>query len=163
VKRILYWLLALICIALIVYFSRQPFSQQDISPYIKKYPTIVTLVKTVPDIQFHYNGKLISSHANAVGFIQFIIRKAVHITIYGLLGLSLLFALKGKNKITWKSWLLTAIIVLAVASYDEITQLKTPQRTGCIPDVIMDFTGFLIFTIPALIRAKYIKKRKEFW
>ncbi len=145
-KQIVYWLFTLICIAVIFYFSRQPFSQQDISPYLHKYPSLVSLLKTIPDIHFHYIGRLHSSHADPLGFIQFIIRKMAHITIYGLLGLSLLFAMNGKNKITWKSYLLAGILVLGVASTDELNQLHNPDRTGCTADVILDFTGFLIFS-----------------
>ena len=153
-KRLLSWLLVIICIATIAYFSRQPFSQQDISPYINKYPAVVKMVKTMPLIQFHYNTSLIDSHANTIGFIQFIIRKVAHLTIYGLFGLSLLFALQGKRKINYKTWLLAGIIVLVVASGDELNQLQNSDRTGCTADVIMDFTGYLIFSTLYLLIAK---------
>ena len=137
-------------IGAIVYFSRQPFAQQDLSPLIRSNQQIITFVKEQPQVKFYYHHRLIDSHADTVAFIQFIIRKTVHFLLYGALGISLLIALT-QERPTFRNWLWAGIFVLLIAGGDELNQLQMQQRTGCIPDVILDGSGFVIISLPYMM------------
>ncbi len=93
-KRLASWLLVLLFIGVIFYCSGQPSAQQDISPYIAKYSQLIKLLQDLPAVEFNYAHHLQSSHQDTIGFIQFVIRKITHMTIYGLLGLAIIYALE---------------------------------------------------------------------
>lgn len=146
-EKLLYWIPALILATMIACFSMQSFSQQDLSPRIQNNQWLIKTVQQMPRIQFNYKNSHLDSHTDQIKFIQFIIRKTAHLTLYGLLGLFLLYALKNKRKIKLKHYLFAAVIVLSIATADEINQLYSLERTGCKEDIILDFTGYLLFSL----------------
>jgi len=148
-KEIMRWLLVLVCIAFIARFSNQPVGQQDLRPLIEQHPKIIKLVQKIPQVTFYYDDRLVDSK-DTVNFIHFMLRKLAHVTIYGTLGLLLLFAFSGTGRIKPWHWILTGFLVFGVASADEINQLNIPTRTGCKEDIILDFTGYLIFSLIVL-------------
>jgi VanZ family protein len=148
------WILVIFWVLLIAYFSRQPFQHQDLRPVISSHPQLIHFVQQMPLVEFHYHRSLINSHSHTVGFIQFVIRKIMHMTIYGLFGLSLLFALSSNRKAIFKNWLLTALLIVSIASLDELNQHFSTTRTGCFEDVMMDFSGFLIFSFIQRLASK---------
>jgi len=154
-KKIKYWLLVLLCG--IAYFSHQPFHQQDISPYIEKAEILTQTVRQLPQIQFSYNNAIIDSQGNTVGFIQFLLRKLAHLCLYGLLGISLLLTTRDMDDDKIKQWIIVGIIVFVVASADEVNQLFSSGRTGCKEDIVMDFTGYVLFSIVYFIINKFRK------
>jgi VanZ family protein len=145
-KNPLRWIIVLLWLLMIGYFSHQPFQQQDIAPYIMAHPRLIHLVQQMPAIEFSYNNSPINSHTNTVQFVQFIVRKLMHLTIYGLFGLSLLLALPSSSKVRFRHWTLAALIVLGTAALDELNQYMSTTRTGCKEDIAMDFFGFLLFS-----------------
>ena len=150
-KPTIYWLPVILLLGAIFYFSGQAASEQDITPYIKQFHQIIHLLQRLPDIHFYYyNHRLISSHQDTVGFIQFIIRKMTHLCLYGVFGLTLLQALQAsrsarKNSPRWPVSVTTGLLIIIIASLDEYQQSLTASRTGCIQDVVVDFCGFLLF------------------
>ncbi|MGI6422924.1 MAG: VanZ family protein [Syntrophomonadaceae bacterium] len=141
------WILVGIFLVGIIYFSQQEFQQQDISPLIEQNQGLVMLVQKLPPIEFTYHQRVINSHQNTVAFIHFIIRKMAHVFIYGCFGLSLLRALKPLARQQLALWFIVATIVLLVAGLDELNQLYSGGRTGCPQDVILDFSGYLLFSL----------------
>ena len=141
------WILVGIFLVGIIYFSQQEFQQQDISPLIEQNQGLVMLVQKLPPIEFTYHQRVINSHQNTVAFIHFIIRKMAHVFIYGCFGLSLLRALKPLARQQLALWFIVATIVLLVAGLDELNQLYSGCRTGCPQDVILDFSGYLLFSL----------------
>jgi VanZ family protein len=141
------WILVGIFLVGIIYFSQQEFQQQDISPLIEQNQGLVMLVQKLPPIEFTYHQRVINSHQNTVAFIHFIIRKMAHVFIYGCFGLSLLRALKPLARQQLALWFIVATIVLLVAGLDELNQLYSGGRTGCPQDVILDFSGNLLFSL----------------
>lgn len=156
-KNPLRWIIVLVWLLIIGYFSHQPFQQQDIAPYIMAYPRLIHLVQHLPVIEFHYNTSLISSHSNTVQFIQFILRKLMHITIYGLFGLSLLLALLAGGKVKFRHWVVAALLVLGVATLDEFNQYLSSTRTGCKEDIAMDFFGYILFSSVLLVLKRWVR------
>ncbi len=150
-KKFWNWVPVFICLAGIAHFSQQQFNQQDISPLIEQNERLVQMVQNVPAISFSYNNMIYDSHIDTVVFIHFLIRKLAHITIYGLFGILLLLATKASLKNIIIRWAAVGMIVLLVASADETNQLYNVGRTGCKEDILMDFTGYILFGLGCFI------------
>ncbi len=159
-KIIMRWILVLMCISMIFRFSNQPLSDQDLRPTIEKHPEIIKIVQKMPQIAFYYHDRLVESHEDTVSFIHFMLRKLAHLVLYGTLGLLILYGFNGTGKIKPTYWILTGFLVFAIACADEINQFNNPARTGCKEDIILDFTGFLIFSLLAMF-IYYIKTRYQ--
>jgi len=70
----------------IAYFSNQPFSKQDLAPVLQRYPRLVQAVMALPEVQFRYAGTVFSNRRDPVRFLQFVLRKAAHLFLYGMYG-----------------------------------------------------------------------------
>lgn len=74
--------------------------------------------------------------------LHFLIRKAAHLTEYGILGALLFRALRGERTDWLVRWAVGAIVIAAcVASFDEWRQTFVPSRTGTPVDVVIDTVG----------------------
>ncbi len=154
VSRLWNWIFVIICLAGIAYFSQQQYSQQDISPFIEQNERLVSMVKELPVIEiFYYNDPalVINSHQDTVGFIHFVFRKLAHLTIYGLFGLSLLLVVRPVIKNPLARWMIVGILVLLVAGLDETNQFYSNSRTGCKEDILLDFSGYVLFSLIYLV------------
>ncbi|WP_461374710.1 VanZ family protein [Candidatus Aquicultor sp.] len=150
----LHWLLVLAFLAVIAHFSSQTFHEQDLRPELKKYSSVVSAVRKLPEVRFAYNSRPTDNHKNPVDFIQFFIRKGAHVAIYGAFGLALAAALKCSGlKRKWP-WLVAGALLISVASLDEWNQTLVGNRTGMARDVLLDFGGFLVFTCLAWVAGK---------
>ncbi|MDQ3009121.1 MAG: VanZ family protein [Acidobacteriota bacterium] len=75
--------------------------------------------------------------------IHFLIRKAAHFTVYGILALLLFRAFRGNSRLRWAwSWAIYAWLILAAyALSDEFHQSLTHHRTSSIYDSLIDTSG----------------------
>lgn len=71
------------------------------------------------------------------------LRKTIHFSYYGLIGLSAWFALREEAR----RLALALILVLGVSCFDEVRQSFTPGRTGKIEDVLIDLAGAAVCVI----------------
>lgn len=149
-KKFWYVMLVLVYLLLICHFSNQSSSQQDLRPFIEEYPQVVEMVQEMPRVQFYYCNQVLDSREEPVQFIQMFIRKMVHLLMYGFLGILLLQATGGLRGVSLRRWFLVALLVLAAATFDEVNQISTPQRTGCREDVLVDLTGYFLFSLLVL-------------
>lgn len=87
--------------------------------------------------------------------LNHVIRKAAHLTEYGILGALTFRALRGERR-SWNArWAIGAIVFATfIASIDEIHQSFVPSRTGTWHDVLLDAGGATIAQI--LIRAAQV-------
>jgi VanZ family protein len=88
--------------------------------------------------------------------VHFLLRKAGHLTAYGILGALAINAVRGEARdwrLRWAGYAL--LIVLAVASIDEWHQSHIPSRTGTPVDVGIDLMGAIIAV--ALSRARHAR------
>ncbi|MEN6351008.1 MAG: VanZ family protein [Syntrophomonas sp.] len=139
------WLLVIGWVLGIAYFSGQSSSKQDLRPFIEAHPAVVKVVREMPHVSFYYADRLVDNYKDPVQFIQMFIRKLVHFTIYGCLGILLLLATGGLKRLTPGRWILIGLLLLGVAAVDEFNQFLTPSRTGCIEDVIVDVSAYVLF------------------
>jgi len=78
-----------------------------------------------------------------LAYFHFLIRKAAHVTEYGILYLLARRPLRIRSPhwAVWQNTLAALALVLLVASYDEFHQSLSLQRTGTVYDVALDVSG----------------------
>jgi VanZ family protein len=86
--------------------------------------------------------------------LHFLMRKAAHFSVYGILALLLFRAFRNRSASGWKrSWAGYSLLIVAVyALLDEYHQTLTEMRTGSIYDSLIDISGgvtvlFLIWMV----------------
>ncbi len=124
-----YWLPAVLWTCVVLAASTDAFSSQNTGSILARVATALF------------------GHINPATFelVHFLIRKAAHLTEYGILGLLWFRAWRGvRVGWYWKWGLFGVAIVLVVASADEIHQTFVPSRTGEFSDVVLDLFGALI-------------------
>ncbi|MGQ9533586.1 MAG: VanZ family protein [Desulfotomaculales bacterium] len=141
----LYWLLAVTSLAVIAYFSRLPAADQDLRPFIRQHPVLVRAAESLPHVSFSWGGRPVDNRRDPVRFLQFCVRKAAHLFLYGMYGLSLMRALGGSGLKGLLGFGLVALLVVMVAALDEHNQARIAGRSGRPEDVGVDFAGFLLF------------------
>ncbi|HEY3374392.1 MAG TPA: VanZ family protein [Candidatus Aquicultor sp.] len=156
------WLLLVVCLATIWYFSNQTFKQQDLRPKIREYTGLVHIVQAMPRIHFDYDGnhKPTDNRKDPVNFIHFWIRKGAHVIMYGILGLSLLLVLGRYIRTERTRYLAAGFGVTLVAGFDEFNQTFVGDRTGMFRDVLVDLAGFILFALAFYLAKRFIILRK---
>ncbi len=101
--------------------------------------------------------------SDRIGMSEHFVRKAAHMTEYGILSGTLIAALRKSCGISAVKSALTAVAVSAIyASTDEIHQLFVADRNGSFRDVLIDTSGALIIAVLYLLISKiFIKKLKK--
>jgi VanZ family protein len=130
------WIPVLLLVAIIALFSSQPYKDQNVQPYLKKVVDENQLRESLPDVSFKYTDAVISAKETPFGFVEFFIRKGMHVTLYGLLGLAGLFAFRRVG--------FSLLFVVVVASLDEWNQAMRGGRTGTPLDVGVDILGAVL-------------------
>lgn len=139
------WLPAVAVLAAIAYFSNQPFAAQDIRPWLVQHIWLMQQVRELPPVRFTYDEQVIDNRVDPAGFVQFWVRKGMHLLLYGLLGLALVTPLGKAGLKGGSRWSAAAAALLAVAAFDEQHQLAVSGRTGRVLDVLVDLAGFGLF------------------
>ena len=78
-------------------------------------------------------------------------RKGIHLSAYGLVGLSLARAAIAGKSTKAGAWVFSLSSVLCLASFDELRQTTAPNRTGSAWDVALDMTGATLFVLIGLL------------
>lgn len=129
-KRIFYWLPPIAWMGLIFYLSTDEFSAQNSGSWLE---TILNYFR-------------ISLTPGTLHEINFVIRKAAHLTGYAILTILFYRAVRSGRLPRWNFRTAVMALVLAAgyAIFDEWRQSFTLHRTATPLDVIVDWTGGLI-------------------
>ncbi|HZK44073.1 MAG TPA: VanZ family protein [Syntrophomonadaceae bacterium] len=149
--KVIKGLIICVLLAVILVLPRLELEKEYIYPVIKDNEQIEKVLLSLPRIQYHYANRLHDSHADPVKFAQFTIRKVAHAVLYGLLGLVFVWILIGRRFKGLLPWILAGGAVLLIAILDEVNQYYLVNRTGCIEDVLVDMSGYVIFAILILV------------
>ena len=128
-RRFAYWLPA-ICIALMISgFSTSVFSGEHTSRIIMPLLHWLFPVASQNTLEFLHSG----------------IRKAAHITEFGMFGTAVFHGLRGE-RLGWRlDWAVIALLIAAgYAGLDEWHQSFVPLREARIADVLIDSSGALL-------------------
>jgi VanZ family protein len=128
-----YWLPVLVWMSLIFSFSTDVGSAANTSRFIE--PILRWLIPNISP--------------GAVEKAHFFIRKAAHLSEYGVLGVLLWRALRhtrlgASGRIFWKPAVAALVLSAAYAATDEFHQSFVPTRTASVRDVMIDTSGSLL-------------------
>lgn len=96
-------------------------------------------------IEFIYGGQEISIQNNGYfPFVEFFIRKAAHFFTYFIIGFFWLLGLRKRVRHDWLTILLSILLAIGYASFDELRQSFNPGRTALMADVFLDTAGAIV-------------------
>ena len=135
-SRLVTWVPALIWTALVLGFSSGEFSAENTGSLLA--PLLIWLFPWITP--------------NQIGVIHGLVRKAAHLTEYGILALLWFRTLtrNGRLRVPAGAWL-ALLICVASAILDETHQATIPSRTGSAADVLLDSIGATIALVPACL------------
>ena len=116
--------------------------------------------KFLSQFEFTYAGSLVSIKNNGyISFIEFFIRKGTHFFSFFLLGFFWVLGLRKRMREEWLVILLSILLCIGYASFDELRQSFHPGRTGIMADVILDTAGAIagVGTAWLLMKKKIIQ------
>lgn len=120
--------------------SGQTYEQQTLIPALQRYLPSEPFKGFLSLFQIPYWGMTISIEERGYyPFVEFLIRKASHVVIFGLIALAVLNMLP-KPKV-WIAFTVTS----AIAFVDEYHQSLTGGRTPTLHDVLLDMFGAALF------------------
>jgi len=139
------WIPAVLWILVIFTFSSQPYSKQDVRPWLKQQIPEKIVKEKLGHVKVHYDGSEISIQTKGVqGFIEFFIRKAAHVSSFAVLAVLIQWAVSRSWSTGIKGYILSFALALLYAGLDEWHQSFTPERTPKLTDVWIDTTGIFI-------------------
>ncbi|HHY37302.1 MAG TPA: VanZ family protein [Firmicutes bacterium] len=89
--------------------------------------------------------------------VVFVIRKAIHVTAYGVLALFCYYGSVGTRVLKRAPFLSALFLALIVAGLDEFIQTFQNGRTGALADVAIDGVGIAL----ALLLLRILQGRKQ--
>ncbi|TCP53732.1 VanZ family protein [Tumebacillus sp. BK434] len=160
-RRFGIWLLlSLAWMLLIFYKSGQSYGEQDLRPLLRQWIEEPTLLLVLPNIEFLYDGGLVS-YQDPYSMLEFFIRKAAHVTEYFILAFLLWRTFAATTVRQVSALILTALLSILYAASDEWHQSFVPGRTGHAIDVYVDSIGvFLVVLLALFFRSGRSKRQK---
>lgn len=152
-------LFLLVIVGVLFFSSGQTYEQQSIIPTLEEWLPGKPLESQLAKLQIPYWGKIISVEERGYyAFVEFLIRKAAHVFIFGLLAIAVYSILP---KIRYRS-VVALLITLTLAIGDEFHQSLTGGRTATSNDVLLDMAGAVIFLLALrLIQLGIAKRRRK--
>lgn len=90
-----------------------------------------------------------------------VIRKTIHFTFYGLMGLFGRKAALAAGEKPESAWKFGLLLTLAIATFDETRQMAVPGRGASVFDILIDMTGAVAFNTFSSIRMARSASRKK--
>lgn len=158
-KDHLYLAIPFIMMLILYQSSSMTYQEQSLTS------TMDVLLKNQPlhdflsGIEFSYGGKVISVQSEGyLSFVEFFIRKGAHFFTYFIIGFFWLLGLRKRVRHEWLTILLSILLAVGYASFDELRQSFNPGRTALMADVLLDTAGATV----GVILAKYLSIKKVF-
>ncbi|MCR1898330.1 VanZ family protein [Irregularibacter muris] len=136
-KIILSWTGVILWMVMIFAFSAQP-AKQSAGLSAKITQSIISIVDKVMPLDLDTFMTV-----QRVEYLHHIIRKMAHFSVYLVLGLLLVHALRQSGVKGFKIFIFALILCISYAAFDEIHQLYIPGRSGQVRDVFIDSMGAL--------------------
>lgn len=150
-RRFGIWLLLCLAWMLLIYYkSGQSYGEQDLRPLLRQWIAEPTLLMLLPNIEFFYDGGLVS-FKDPYSMLEFFIRKAAHVTEYFLLAFLVWRTFAATRVRRSIALTVTALLSILYAASDEWHQSFVPGRTGHGIDVYVDSIGVLLLVLFVLV------------
>lgn len=157
-----YWLFPMLWMAVIYYFSDQPYEQQNIQPYLAEGIDLDFIKPYINWVSFTYHQSVVSVGTLGVyGFVEFFIRKGAHVFVFFVLNWLFYLALHQTMKFPFIYRIMISFVCTVLyAVFDEFHQSFTENRTSYVGDVFLDGLGGTLAII-VLIIMKNVSKNKS--
>ena len=139
-SRLVTWVPSLIWTALVLGFSSGDFSAEKTGSLLG--PLLIWLFPWITPSQ--------------INVIHFFVRKAAHLTEYGILALLWFRTVTNAGLRVPTGALLALAISVASAIVDETHQAMVPSRTSSAADVLLDSIGATIALVPACLGWRWV-------
>ncbi len=147
------WLLLALLVVLGLFISSSMTYQEQTSiPWLQRYLSSQPGLRLVSKIHFQYAGGTVSVATNGYyAVVEFLIRKAAHVSTYFLIGVFGYLGLRAYVKPTWLRGLLTILSTCGLAALDEFHQMLTGDRQPTFDDVALDTVAAVIGVLLVLV------------
>lgn len=149
-RFLLFLVLSVLWMIVIYSKSAQPYQQQDIKPFLAAKISADTLQAILPDIEFYYDGELVT-YTKPYNMLEFFIRKGGHVTEYFILAALFWGTLRATHLRTGRAFLLAFVLAVLYAATDEYHQTFIPGRTGHAIDIAVDASGAMLALLLLLL------------
>lgn len=157
-RWIIWTVLALAWMVFIFIKSNQPYTEQDLKPFLADLIPESTLSTLTPTIEFSYDGYLVSGKS-PYDFFEFFIRKIAHVVEFALLTFLLCRVFSPLTRKDYAPIVWAGVVAYLYAVSDEWHQTFVAGRTGHFADTLVDGIGIvLVMVIYILIRRR---KKKQ--
>ena len=152
-KKMFKYIFPIICWGgVIFFFSSQTYQEQNLTPLLNRMFQSDRIKELLSPISFHYHSTEISVQNLGVAyFIEFFIRKFAHLFVFFVFGMLTVRALINKMDRSFLASILSLLLVIIYAGFDELHQMYTGGRTPLLTDVYIDTVGGLIGIITYMI------------
>lgn len=147
-RQYIWWLIAaLVWMVFIYYKSSQTYAEQDLRPMLAVWMPLSMLEQWLPHVEFMYDGGLVT-WKEPYDFIEFFIRKSVHVTEFAILAFLVIRVLLA---LRWERW--WAIVAGAVISIGYAASDRPHPTAALLPNdriSISCLSGTLIIAEPGM-------------
>ena len=152
-KKIILWILVLLCMGTIFCFSSQKAAESD-----KTSLSFAGRIIQMLDV----DGSLTSEEIEEISAdINHVVRKGAHFSIYGLLGALVLLLISQYNVKLTRGLPYSTLISMLYACSDEYHQTFVPGRSGQLSDTLLDTAGAFCGALLVMFVVVLIKRRKH--
>lgn len=156
-KDNVYLFIPFIIMGILYWSSSMTYQDQSITSSLEVLLKGEPLRKFLSSFEFTYGGQVVSiDHNGYFAFIEFFIRKGAHFFSYFLMGFFWFLGLRKRVRHEWLTILLSIMLSIGYASFDELRQSFNPERTALISDVLLDTAGAIV----GIGIAKFLVSRK---
>src|SRR5690625_614762 len=140
-----YLAMPFIIMGLLFWSSSMTYETQSLTPPLEPILAGKPFENFLSQFRFEYGGSIVSiANSDYFSFVEFFIRKAAHFFSYFFLGLFWFLGLRKRVRHDWLTILLSILLCIGYASFNEFRQTFNPGRTGMMADVILDTTGAIV-------------------
>lgn len=151
-KDHLYLAIPFIMMLLLYQSSSMTYEEQSMTSAMEVLLEKQPLYDFLTNIEFVYGGQEISiQKIGYFSFIEFFIRKGAHFGSYFIIGFFWFLGLRKRINEEWLTILVSILLAIGYASFDELRQSFNPGRTALMADVYLDTAGALVGILLAKI------------
>lgn len=151
-KKIILWILVILCMSLIFGFSAQEAKESD-----QTSTSFMSMIIRFFDTDNSLGDEIVSQIADELNHI---VRKSAHFSIYAVLGGLMFLLIRQYRPGFLRPLINSTVLSMLYACSDEIHQIFVPGRAGRISDVLLDTAGAL-FGAGVLLLIIYIFHSKK--
>ncbi|MVO98445.1 VanZ family protein [Paenibacillus sp. N10] len=153
-----WWFAAAIGWMIVIFVkSAESYQDQDMRPFFRDLIPEEVIVKWVPQVEFTYDGGLVTWR-EPYDFVEFFIRKGAHMAEFGILVFLFIRMFLARRLPYLRTVLLASALSVLYAASDEWHQSFVPNRTGHAIDVAVDTLGILlVVTVYSAVR--FLRRR----